>query len=174
MLCCRRSFPRTASCCLNNSFRGSAREGGGAICRQKVSGGSAGAVELHEEQSGVHRGPDSASPLLGACPGDLLQSQQHRYTRKLSRNHLCAGHGGADTSTAPSTAPCGEEIRVQGEAQDSICGPSCAKAGLKHRHEHPTVQRRSRETAGVGWGWAELPVFTGRAHASQISFSTRV
>lgn len=33
MLCCRRSLPRTASCCLNSSFRGSAREGGGAIYR---------------------------------------------------------------------------------------------------------------------------------------------
>lgn len=35
MLCCRRSFPLTASCCLNSSFRGSAKEGGGAIYSHK-------------------------------------------------------------------------------------------------------------------------------------------
>ncbi|DAA20255.1 TPA: hypothetical protein BOS_17279 [Bos taurus] len=34
----RRSFPRTASCCLNSSFRGSASEGGGAICGHRRDG----------------------------------------------------------------------------------------------------------------------------------------
>ena len=50
MLCCSRSFPLTASCCLNSSFRGSARVGGGAICNHGGGGGVVGeAVNLHQE-----------------------------------------------------------------------------------------------------------------------------
>lgn len=52
MLCCRRSFPLTASCCLNSSFRGSARDGGGAICSHKGGeGGLAEAENLHQQQT---------------------------------------------------------------------------------------------------------------------------
>lgn len=35
MLCCRRSFMRTTSCCLKSSFSGSGNDGGGVICKQK-------------------------------------------------------------------------------------------------------------------------------------------
>lgn len=36
MLCCSRSFPLTASCCLKSSFKGSDKDGGGAICRAET------------------------------------------------------------------------------------------------------------------------------------------
>lgn len=58
MLCCSRSFPRTVSCCLNSSFSGSAREGGGAICNH--GGGVGGAVNPHPECPPSARPPRTA------------------------------------------------------------------------------------------------------------------
>lgn len=61
MLCWSLSFPRTASCCLNSSFRGSASDGGGAICGDTT--GQLGNTALLRQQHGLPRELWESPPL---------------------------------------------------------------------------------------------------------------